>query len=132
MGSGLGNKPSHGGNGYKIGSMVATVLSRLGLELRERVAPTRGRSRSKATSKKQEIGRRGATGIREQKARGCAAIRWHGEGRDGRRKREDRTAMERNRTRERRRYDEKGGKTERREPQHREPSYWNLNNNYSV
>lgn len=32
MGSGLGNKPSHGGNGYKIGSMVATVLSRLGLE----------------------------------------------------------------------------------------------------
>lgn len=36
MGSGLGNKPSHGGNGYKIGSMVATVLSRLGLEARPR------------------------------------------------------------------------------------------------
>lgn len=36
MGSGLGNKPSHGGNGYKIGSMVATVLSRLGLEARDR------------------------------------------------------------------------------------------------
>lgn len=34
MGSGPGNKPSHGGNGYKIGSMVATVLSRLGLEAR--------------------------------------------------------------------------------------------------
>jgi len=31
MGSGPGNKPSHGGNGYKIGSMLATVLSRLGL-----------------------------------------------------------------------------------------------------
>ncbi|KYM79913.1 hypothetical protein ALC53_09618 [Atta colombica] len=36
MGSGLGNKPSHGGNGYKIGSMVATVLSRLGLGLETR------------------------------------------------------------------------------------------------
>lgn len=36
MGSGPGNKPSHGGNGYKIGSMVATVLSRLGLEARPR------------------------------------------------------------------------------------------------
>lgn len=34
MGSGPGNKPSHGGNGYKIGSMVATVLSRLGLGAR--------------------------------------------------------------------------------------------------
>ncbi|KYN00330.1 hypothetical protein ALC62_08821 [Cyphomyrmex costatus] len=34
MGSGPGNKPSHGGNGYKIGSTVATVLSRLGLEAR--------------------------------------------------------------------------------------------------
>ncbi|KYN34180.1 hypothetical protein ALC56_11286 [Trachymyrmex septentrionalis] len=36
MGSGPGNKPSHGGNGYKIGSMVATVLSRLGLGLEAR------------------------------------------------------------------------------------------------
>ncbi|TGZ46095.1 hypothetical protein DBV15_08165 [Temnothorax longispinosus] len=47
MGSGPGNKPSHGGNGYKIGSMVATVLSRLGLEARPR-------DKSKATSKKQK------------------------------------------------------------------------------
>lgn len=84
MGSGPGNKPSHGGNGYKIGSMVATVLSRLGLEARERVAPTRGRSRSKAKLRKSKrIGRRGATGIREQKARGCAAIRRHGGGEGG-------------------------------------------------
>lgn len=38
MGSGPGNKPSHGGNGYKIRSTVATVLSlvssRLGLDAR--------------------------------------------------------------------------------------------------
>lgn len=73
--------------------------------------------------------------VREQKARSCAAIRWHGgkrRERDGKHKREDRTAMEKSRTRERGRYDETGGKTKRREPQHREPSYWNLNNNYSV
>lgn len=51
MGSGPGNKPSHGGNGYKIGSMVATVLSRLGLEAR----PGRGRgSRAYARAEQEQ------------------------------------------------------------------------------
>lgn len=78
MGSGPGNKPSHGGNGYKIGSMVATVLSRLGLEARPRESRLRaGGAGAKRLRKSKRIGRRGATGIREQKARGCAAIRRH-------------------------------------------------------
>lgn len=76
MGSGPGNKPSHGGNGYKIGSMVATVLSRLSLEARPRESRLRaGGAGAKRLRKSKRIGRRGATGIREQKARGCAAIR---------------------------------------------------------
>lgn len=112
MGSGPGNKPSHGGNGYKIGSMVATVPSRLGLEARPRESRLRaGGAGAKRLRKSKRIGRRGATGIREQKARGCAAIRRYrrkGGRRDERRKREDRAAMERNRTRERGRCDEKG------------------------
>lgn len=38
MGSGPGNKPSHGGNGYKIGSTVATVLSLVSVSMLERVS----------------------------------------------------------------------------------------------
>lgn len=141
MGSGLGNKPSHGGNGYKIGSMVATVLFLISVSKHDRdetkrVAPTRGRSRSKATSKKQkDRSTRGDRYTRAKSAwlRGHTTAQGRGTGvKDGRREREDGAAMKRNRARERGKYDEKGGMTKRREPQHREPSYWNLNNNYSV
>lgn len=50
MGSGPGNKPSHGGNGYKIESMVVTVLSRLGLEAR----PGRGRGSRRAYARAEQ------------------------------------------------------------------------------
>lgn len=117
MGSGPGNKPSHGGNGYKIGSMVATVLSRLGLEARDRASrPRRDRETEsrlraggagvKRLRKSKRISRRGATGIREQKARGYAAIRRDVRGqreRGRRRERKDGVAIERGRKEERRR-----------------------------
>lgn len=121
MGSGPGNKPSHGGNGYKIGSMVATVLSRLGLEAR----PGRDReSRAYARAEQEQSDFEKAKGsvdegrlVYESKKR-VAARPYDGTGagggkaRDGRREREDGAAMESNRARERGRYDEKGGKDE--------------------
>lgn len=145
MGSGPGNKPSHGGNGYKIGSTVAYVLSLVSVSVSVSMLERAGESRlraggagAKRHGKSKTIGRREATGIREQKARGCAAIRrderTRAEGekreRESRRERKDGAATKRNGARERGRHD--GRRRTEREPQHREPSYWNLNNNYSV
>ncbi|KAL2734492.1 hypothetical protein V1477_013669, partial [Vespula maculifrons] len=63
MGSGPGNKPSHGGHGYKAGAIPGG----------------RGESRLRATGAKRiqkaKGSGRGATGIREQKAHDCASIR---------------------------------------------------------
>ena len=138
MGSGLGNKPSHGGNGYKIGSMVATVLSRLGLGLearrdQESCAYARAEQKQSDFEKakgsvdegrpvyesKKRVAARGHTMVRGEKgwwkmegARGRTKPRWR---ETGRKEEGDMTR-----------------KTKKREPQHREPSYWNLNNNYSV
>ena len=136
MGSGPGNKPSHGGNGYKIGSMVATVLSRLGLGLearRDQESCAYARAEQKQSdfekakgsvdegrpvyeSKKRVAARpydgTGREGVVGEGARGRTEPRW----RETERKEEGDTTR----------------KTKRRKPQHREPSYWNLNNNYSV
>lgn len=113
MGSGPGNKPSHGGNGYKIGSMVATVLSRLGLEARrdqESCAYARAEQKQSDFEKAKGSVDEGRP-VYESKKR-VAARPYDGTGRegwvgDGRREREDRTAMERNRAKGRERYDEK-------------------------
>lgn len=145
MGSGPGNKPSHGGNGYKIGSTVATVLSLVSVSMLKRVS--RAYARAEQEQSDMEKAKRSVDEKRpvyESKKRVAAArpydeMRGRGRGRRG-------TAGARGRTEsrdEKKRSEGKGGNgtmgerngerdAKRREPQHREPSYWNLNNNYSV
>lgn len=112
-------------------------VSKLDRDETERVAPTRGRSRSKATSKKQkDRSTRGDWYTRAKSAwlRGHMMARGREEGRqemEGARGRTEPRWGETEREKEEGTM-RKGGKTKRREPQHREPSYWNLNNNYSV
>jgi len=193
MGSGPGNKPSHGGNGYKIGSMLATVLSRLGLSEpgraadrpAEKVGAGGGReggtdgveSRAYARAEQEQSNLEKAKGsvdegrpVYESKkriaARPCDETDRRGRREVDARAREGEDAVvsrdeagEEGRGRDRReetksdegKRDEGrgGGNREGRsgggegrgrgevrrgegQPQHREPSYWNLNNNYSV
>lgn len=85
MGSGLCNKPSHGGHSYKSGATLATVLplcrpfaSRFLFPPERWDAESRAYARAEQEQsefKKQKDRDAGATGIREQKARGCAVIR---------------------------------------------------------
>lgn len=88
MGSGPGNKPSHGGNGYKIGSMVATVLSRLGLEARARESRAYARAeqeQSEASKKQKDRSTRGDRYTRAKSAwlRGHTTARRGRGGREG-------------------------------------------------
>lgn len=66
--------------------------------------------------------------------RGRRGGQGEGEERASRREREDGAATKRNGARGKGggMMGETGRDARRREPQHREPSYWNLNNNYSV
>lgn len=86
MGSGPGNKPSHGGHSYKSGATVVTVLSLCPSvsvflfpserwDAESRAYARAEQEQSELEKQKDRSGRAGATGIREQKARGCAAVR---------------------------------------------------------
>lgn len=115
MGSGPGNKLSHGGNGYKIGSTVATVLSLVSVSMLERVS--RAYARAEQEQSDMEKAKRSVDEKRpvyESKKRVAAArpydkMRGKGRGRRGtagaRRRMESRD--------EKKRSERKGGETAR-------------------
>lgn len=160
MGSGPGNKPSHGGRSYKSGATVVTVLLfSLSLSMflwllvsvpfgalgRGESRLRAGGARAKRVERAKGSGRDGQPVYESKKRVAVRAERKRieresekGVSRNAQQKQKRVTATEergKGIIREKRNGGARKGKEdegEGREPQHREPSYWNLNNNYSV